>query len=183
MISLHLGSSLPTSFTMRDYKFAALLGCVCGGWFGIAIDQHHASAGDRFRMRDRPVRETVDTRPENRLAPSPMLGTFQSTPVITVRGNGVIGGGYSPIGLYGENNAMTLFGPISSLRQTSAPVNTVVRGYNGMPTVVEGTSFSTPFQPDLSPVKYPTRASNYSSLRGRGVPTRAGNGIMWVDQN
>ena len=112
-----------------------------------------------------------------------MLGTFRPTPVITVRGNGVIGGGYSPIGLYGENNSMTLFGPVSSLRQTAAPVNTVVRGYNGVATVAEGTSFSTPFQPDLSPVQYPTRASNYGALRGPGVPTRSGSGIMWVDQN
>ena len=108
---------------------------------------------------------------------------FRPTPVITVRGNGIIGGGYSPIGLYGINNSMTLFGPISSLRQISAPVNTVVRGYNGVATHVEGTSFSNPFQPELSTVKYPTRASNYTSLRGPGVANRADNGITWVDQN
>ena len=142
-----------------------------------------ADAGGPLRRRDRPARETIDTRPENQVAPSNMLGTFRSTPVITVRGNGVIGGGYSPIGLYGENNAMTLFGPFSSLRQTSAPVNTVVRGYDGVATQVEGTAFSNPFQPDLSPVKYPTRASNFSAPRGPGVPPRTGNGIMWVDQN
>ena len=140
-----------------------------------------AEAGETARRRPRPVRETVDVRPENQLAPSPMLGTFRPTPYITVRGNGIIGGGYSPIGLYGVNNSMTLFGPFSSLRQTAAPVNTVVRGYNGVSNVVEATSFSSPFQPDLSPVQYPTRASNYSSLRGPGVPTQFGNGILWVD--
>ncbi len=126
---------------------------------------------------------TTSPRAKDQVAASPMLGTFQPTPVITVRGNGVIGGGYSPIGLYGENNAMTLFGPISSLRETAAPVNTVVRGYNGVGNLVEGTSYSTPFQPDLSPVKYPTRVSNYSAPRGPGIPPRTGNGIMWVDQN
>ena len=112
-----------------------------------------------------------------------MLGTFRSTPVITVRGNGVIGGGYSPIGLYGENNAMTLFGPFSSLRETAAPVTTVVRGYNGVSILGEGTSYSTPFQPELSPVKYPTRATNFAAPRGPGIVPRTGSGIMWVDQN
>ena len=142
-----------------------------------------AEAGGLFRRRERPNPAPAAPRPADQVAPSPMLGNFRPTPVITVRGNGVIGGGYSPIGLYGENNSMTLYGPISSLRQTSAPVNTVVRGYNGLATPVEGTSFSNPFQPDLSPVKYPTRASNYDALRGPGVPTRTGNGITWVDQN
>ena len=140
-------------------------------------------AGGLFRRRERPSPAPAVPRPADRVAPSDMLGTFRSTPVITVRGNGIIGGGYSPIGLYGENNSMTLYGPISSLRPTSAPVNTVVRGYNGLATQVEGTSFSTPFQPDLSPVRYPTRATNYDALRGPGVPNRSGNGITWVDQN
>ena len=35
----------------------------------------HAGGG-LFRRRDRAVVETVDTRPENRLAPSAMLSTF-----------------------------------------------------------------------------------------------------------
>ena len=155
---------------------------LCVGFLGLTARVEQAKAGGPIR-RDRAVRETVDRRPENQVAPSPMLGTFRPTPVITVRGNGIIGGGYSPLGLYGANNAMTLYGPISSLRTTAAPVNTVVRGYNGTANVVEGNSLSTPFQPDLSPVKYPTRASNYGSLRGPGVPTRSGSGIMWVDQN
>ena len=142
-----------------------------------------ALAGGPTRRRDRVVREAAAVRPENQVIASGMLGTFQSTPVITVRGNGVIGGGYSPIGLYGENNAMTLFGPFSSLRQTSAPVNTVVRGYNGVASQAEATSFSNPFQPDLSPVKYPTRVSNYDAPRGPGILPRTGSGIMWVDQN
>lgn len=153
------------------------------GLIAVAISANLASAGDLFQRRDRPVRGMVASRPENQVAPSSMLGTFRPTPVITVRGNGIIGGGYSPIGLYGANNSMTLFGPISSLRQTAAPVNTVVRGYNGVATEVEATSFSNPFQPELSNVKYPTRASNFSSLRGTGVPTQSGNAIMWVDQN
>ena len=135
------------------------------------------------RWRTRAVAPPAPIRAKDQVAPNSMLGTFRSTPVITVRGNGVIGGGYSPIGLYGENNAMTLFGPFSSLRETAAPVNTVVRGYNGVATVSEVTSYSTPFQPDLSPVKYPTRVSNYTAPRGPGIPPRTGSAIMWIDQN
>ena len=78
---------------------------------------------------------------------------------------------------------MVLYGPFSSLRTVSAPVTTVVRGYDGRPVIVEGTSFSTPFQPDLSPVQYPTRATNADSLRAPGIRPRSGNGSMWVDQN
>ncbi len=155
----------------------------CVGLIGLAGFTDQADAGGIARRRERPVRETVDRRPENQLAPSPMLGTFRPTPYIAVRGNGIIGGGYSPIGLYGANNSMVLFGPISSLRPTSAPINTVVRGYNGVSTRVEGTSFSTPFQPDLSPVQYPTRGSNFTGLRPPSVPNQSGNGILWVDQN
>ena len=135
------------------------------------------------RRRPQPASGTVDPRPENRLAPTPMLGNFRPTPVITVRGNGIIGGGYSPIGLYGANNSMVLYGPLSSLRQTAAPVQSVVRGYNGVTGVVDGTSFSNPFQPDLSPVQYPTRNSNYTGPRTPSMPNHSGNGITWVDQN
>jgi len=162
----------------RRWMIALIVGgLTLTGWVDPVV------AGGPSRRRDRPIRETVDTRPENQLAPSNMLGTFRSTPVISVRGNGVIGGGYSPIGLYGGNNSMSLFGPFSSLRQTAAPVNTVVRGYNGVNTQVEATSFSNPFQPDLSPVKYPTRVSNYTAPRGPGILPRTGSGILWVDQN
>ena len=137
----------------------------------------------RWRSRNLPPAPVTPIRAKDQVAPNNMLGTFRSTPAITVRGNGVIGGGYSPIGMYGENNAMTLYGQFSSLRETAAPVNTVVRGYNGVSTLVEGTSYSTPFQPELSPIKYPTRASNFAAPRGPGIAPRTGNGIMWVDQN
>ena len=163
-----------------------ILGCLhaaCLGsiWFGVGSGV--ADAGGPLRRRSRPIGETVDTRPENQLAPSPMLGTFMPTPVLTVRSNGIIGGGYSPVGLYGGNNSLDLFGPISALRQTSAPINTVVRGYNGTAAVVDGTSFSNPFRPELSPVQYPTRNSNFAGTAPPRVPNRTGNGILWVDQN
>jgi hypothetical protein len=152
---------------------------------GLISDPAASQAGDGLfrRGRTRPVTPTVATRPENQVAPSPMLGTFQPSPYIFVRGNGVAGGGYSPIGFYGGNNSMVLYGPLSSLRATSAPVNTVVRGYDGIPRVTEGTGFSTPNQPDLSPFVYPNRGSNYSALRFQTTAPSRDNGAMWIDQN
>ena len=151
----------------------------------IAATSPSAEAGGKlFRRRDRPVVETVTIdRPENRLAPSPMLGTFRPTPYITVRGSGEAGGGYSALGAYGREQSLSVYGPLSAFREVSAPVTTVVRGYNGVPTLTEGISFSNPNQPTLSPVIYPTRASNYSALRFQGTPPQWDKGLMWVDQN
>jgi hypothetical protein len=152
---------------------------------GIAGNTPSTEAGDKFfRRRVRPVVETVTTsRPEDRVAPSPMLGSFRPTPYIMVRGNGVVGSGYSPLGNFGRENSMSVYGPLSAFREVSAPVVTVVRGYNGLPVAVEGTSFSNPFQPTLSPVVYPSRASNYSALRYQTTPPQLDRGLMWIDQN
>ena len=142
------------------------------------------AGGKLFRRRGRAVVETVAApRPEDRLAPSPMLGTFRATPYIFVRDNGVAGGGYSPGGSFGRETSLTVYGPLSAFREISAPVNTIVRGYNGAPTLVEGTSFSNPNQPTLSPVIYPTRASNYSALKFQDTPPQRDKGLMWIDQN
>ena len=168
---------------MARPTFRLPLRWLCVGSIGLLGWSATAEAQLPARSRPQPAPGSVDPRPENRVAPSPMLGQFRPTPVITVRGNGIIGGGYSPIGLYGGNNSMVLYGPISSLRQTAAPVQSVVRGYNGVTGVVDGTSFSNPFQPDLSPVQYPTRNSNYSGYRTPRLPNQSGNGITWVDQN
>jgi hypothetical protein len=106
-----------------------------------------------------------------------MLGTFQPTPYITVRDNGLVGG------LYGREQSLTVYGPLSAFRQVSAPVNTIVRGYGGVPTLVQGTSFSNPNQPALSPFVYPTRASNYSALKFQTTSPQRDNGSTWVDLN
>ncbi len=164
---------------LRPLSLAAL------SWALIAATSRPADAGGKlFRRRDRPVVETVAVeRPENRVAPSPMLGTFRPTPYIFVRGNGVAGGGYSALGAYGREQSLDVYGPLSSFREISAPITTVVRGYNGVPTAVPGTAFSNPNQPTLSPVIYPTRASNYSALRYQTTPPQWDKAIMWIDQN
>jgi hypothetical protein len=95
----------------------------------------------------------------------------------------VIGGGYSALGMYGREQSLSVYGPLSAFRSTSAPVTTIVRGYNGLPVVAEGTSFSNPNQPTLSPVVFPTRASNYSALRFQTTPPQWDKAIMWIDQN
>lgn len=110
------------------------------------------------------------------------LGTFYPTPVMTVRGNAPTGGGYSPLGEYGDTS-MSLYGPMSSLRMTSAPVVTYSRGYDGRGVVQQGTSFSAPNLPSLTPVVNPTSASYYYGFRNSGSPPWWSSGINWLDQN
>jgi hypothetical protein len=99
-----------------------------------------------------------------------------------VRGNGTAGGGYSPLGQFGDVT-MAMYGPISPLRFTSAPVTTYTRGYNGALVPAPGTSFSTPNLAGLTPVVYPTQASNYYGFRTSGEPPWWPSAINWIDQN
>lgn len=115
-------------------------------------------------------------------APGPLGSGFVPTPYINVRGNGTAGGGYSPLGQFGDAT-MVLYGPLSSLRTTSVPVMTYTRGYDGRLLASPGTSFSNPNQPRLSPVIYPTQAVNYYGFRQSGSPPWWQNGINWLDQN
>jgi len=110
------------------------------------------------------------------------LGSVYPTPYMMVRGNAPAGGGYSPLGSYG-NTTLSLYGPLSSLRMTSAPVMTYSRGYDGRTVLTPGTSFSTPNLPALTPVIYPTQATDYYGFRQSGTPPWWANGINWLDQN
>src|SRR3954453_10087211 len=103
-----------------------------------------AEAGDPFRRRSRVL---VPSGARIGQATSPYAGTFYPTPYMTVRGNAPTGGGYSPLGIYGEST-MALYGPLSSLRSTAAPLITYSRGYDGRTVILEGTSFSTPNLPE-----------------------------------
>lgn len=115
-------------------------------------------------------------------SPYPMLGTFYPSPFIMVRGNAPAGGGYSPLGLYGDAS-MAVYGPLSPFRGYTAPVATYARGYDGRPVVLQGTSFSTPNRPDLTPVVYPTQGNAFYRIRGSGDPPWWGSGMDWIDQN
>jgi len=110
------------------------------------------------------------------------LGTFQPTPIITVRGNYPIGGGYSPLDIYGDQT-LSLYGPLSPLRVTTAPVRVYVRGYDGSIRIAEAAAFSTPNLPELSPVVYPTEANYYYGPRVNRAPSWGASAINWIDQN
>ncbi|MBX6313206.1 MAG: hypothetical protein IRY99_09875 [Isosphaeraceae bacterium] len=116
-------------------------------------------------------------------SPTPMLGAFYSTPYMMVRGNAPTGGGYSPLGLFTYSVQLSEYGPLSSLRQTAAPVLTYSRGYDGRLYPAAGTAFSNPFLPELNPVVYPTRANVYGGFRESRTPPWWPNGTNWVDQN
>jgi len=138
-------------------------------------------AGDRTRRVARTASVTR-ARPCVVGSATATLGTFQPTPVITVRGNYPVGGGYSPLGIYGDVT-MSIYGPLSAFRATTAPVLVYVRGYDGSLRVTEATSFSTPNLPDLSPVRYPTEANYYYGPRVNRVSPWGENAINWIDQN
>jgi hypothetical protein len=112
----------------------------------------------------------------------PTLGTFEPTPYIMVGGLSPIGGGYSPLGIYGDGS-MALNGPFSPMRSTSAPVRMYNRGYDGVLREVRGTSFSNPNLPELSPIVYPTPRNYYYAPRVDRTPPWWSTGINWIDLN
>jgi hypothetical protein len=107
------------------------------GALALACIASPADAGGPFRRSARhvtpapapipvvvPARTVVpvaETRPENQVARTGMLGSFTPANYIFVRGNGLAGGGYSPLGSFGQTS-MDIYGPIAALRATSAPV-------------------------------------------------------------
>ncbi|WP_422926585.1 hypothetical protein [Singulisphaera sp. PoT] len=152
---------------------------VCIALFGLlAWTSSQAEAGGLFRRRSRTPVPTTRVQPTS-AAP---LGTFTPTPYMTVRGNFPTGGGYSPNDSFGDTS-MDLYGPLSALRSTSAPVTTYSRGYDGRLTASEGTSFSTPNLPENSPVVYPTQGSYYYGFRQATPPPGWPKAINWIDQD
>jgi hypothetical protein len=109
------------------------------------------------------------------------LGTFFPTPAVVVQGNYPAGGGYSPLGTFGDTT-MSLYGPLSSFRTTTAPVLTYTRGYDGVVRPAELISTSYPNLPLLAPLAYPTRANYYYAPRILDNPGQE-SAINWLDQN
>ncbi len=164
----------------RNSVFCRRVMCVGFGLFAAVGIGRAALAGDVWvRWSPRPV---VVTRARPAYPPTSTLGTFYPTPYMVVRGNNPVGGGYSPLGIYGDQT-MSLYGPFSPLRSRTAPVRSYVRGYDGRIYVSEGNSFSNPNLPDLSPVVYPTEANNYFGPRVSRTPPWWSNAMNWIDQN
>ncbi len=116
-------------------------------------------------------------------APGGSLGNFYETPYITSRGNFPAGGGWSPFGEYGDTN-LSLYGPLSSFRSISAPVQVYSRGYDGRLRVQDGTATSTPNLPSLSPIVYPTRSNtSFYGRRPQSTPPQWDDATNWIDQN
>jgi hypothetical protein len=159
----------------RSWARVVIFSSVVLGTLGIGIP---ASAGEHTRR----VRATAMTRVRPCVAPTSTLGNFTPTPVITIRGNIPVGGGYSPLGMYGDQT-MALYGPLSPLRGFTAPVVGYVRGYDGQLHVTEALSFSNPNLPELSPFHYPSQANYYFGPRVNRTPYWGSSAINWIDQN
>ena len=143
-----------------------------------------ARAEHRLRRRDRIVvtRARPVPAPRPPAHPPGTLGTFFPTPYITVGGDfPASNAGFTPLGMYGQDT-LSLYGPMSSLRPTTAPVVTYSRGYDGTVHVEEAVSTSYPNYPSLSPVIYPTEANNYYAPRTLRAPWWD-SAINWIDQN
>jgi hypothetical protein len=112
----------------------------------------------------------------------PSLGTFAPTPYVMVGGAAPLGGGYSPLGIYG-NGSMALNGPYSPMRSKSAPVMTYSRGYDGVLRGTPATSFSNPNSPTLSPVVYPTPRNYFYGPRVNRTPPWWTSDVDWIDGN
>jgi hypothetical protein len=140
-----------------------------------------AKAQSDHRTR-RGARRVVATSARACPAPTSTLGTFYPTPVVWVRGNAPLGGGYSPGEIFGDQT-LALYGPLSPFRTITAPVVTYVRGYDGSVRPMETLTFSTPNLPELSPVVYPTPANYYYGPRVPSTPPWGANALNWIDQN
>jgi hypothetical protein len=131
------------------------------------------------------VRRVVVTRARPRYVQnaSATLGTFQPTPYVIIGGNYPTGSvGYSPGEMYGDT-ALSLYGPLSAFRVSTAPVLAYSRGYDGQTRLVEANSFSYPNFPGMSPVVYPTEANYYWGPRVPRTPRWGSSAINWIDQN
>jgi hypothetical protein len=130
----------------------------------------------------RRFRATAMTRVQPCAAPTATLGNFQPSPVVSVRGNNPTSGGYSPLGQYGDQT-LSLYGPISAFRMSTAPVTGYTRGYDGRLYLTEALTFSNPNLPSLSPFHYPTEANYFYGPRINRTPAWGSNALNWIDQN
>jgi hypothetical protein len=170
----------------RSWKFAT--GIALGALGLLVWGADWAEAGGWIRRRAaaaaaaRPAPAPGPVPTSYSPSPYPMLGTFYPSPWLMVRGNFPAGGGYSPLGQYGDVT-MALYGPLSPFREYTAPVVTYARGYDGKPVPLEGHSFSTPNRPETTPVVYPTQGNYFYRIRTQTEPPWWANGSNWIDQN
>jgi hypothetical protein len=163
----------------REYHHRLRMLLFVGVFFQVSGAVVPALAQHRARHTGTPVTVT-QARPA--CAPSTTLGIFRPTPYIMVLGDFPTGRGYSPLGFQGDST-MALYGPFSPFRAATTSVQTYVRGYDGQIHVSDATSFSYPNLPPLSPVIYPTQASNFYAPRLNRIPPSRASAVNWIDQN
>lgn len=177
-MSLHLAR--PRSSSAFCFVFLA--------WASSTVTLTASAGGPYFRRPSTPTAPVYEPTAGRVARVSPAqndsggLGTFYPTPYLMVRGNAPAGGGYSPLGSFGDTT-LSIYGPISSFRPITAPVWTYSRGYDGQPVIRPGTSVSTPNEPSMTNVVYPTQSTYYYGFRDSGSPPWFANGINWIDQN
>lgn len=110
------------------------------------------------------------------------LGNFEPQPMAFLPGNGISGGGYTPMMMMNAPN-LAEYGPLSMYRQVSVPVTVYSRGYNGAVTPTTATGLIYPNLPayDLangrSAIAFPPSRNFYRPFRS------GGQAINWIDQN
>lgn len=84
------------------------------------------------------------TRTSEPVAPSPMLGSFAPNQTMWVRGNGMMGGGYTPLD-QDERDTLAIYGPFSANRGQMKPVRVLQpTGFGGVVPVQEGDAVAYP---------------------------------------
>ena len=110
-------------------------------------------------------------RPSEPVAPSPMLGSFVPNQTMWVRGNGLMGGGYTPLD-QDERDSLALYGPFSPSRGQMKPVRVLQpTGFGGGPAMLrEGDAVAYP--------NYPWRDS-LPNLSSQGRAYRPGSPAVY----
>ncbi len=155
------------SRSARLYFRALLVASVAFPSIGL-LDSARADHGSRRARRALVVNRARPVYAPGAAQPAP-LGTFMPTPAVTIGGAYPVAGGYSPMGIYGDQT-MALYGPFSPFRSVTAPVVVYSRGYDGVIRPAQGVASSYPNLPILSPVVYPTRANHYYVAEDHGGP-------------
>jgi hypothetical protein len=166
------------NFSVRARLRAFVIGCLLFQTLSL-INSAWADPPSPCQGRTVVVRRA---RPRIVSSASTTLGTFTPTPYIWVAGSHPTGTGYSPLGIYGDQT-LPLYGPMSALRTTTAPVLVYTRGYDGQIHVAETNSFSYPNLPGVSQVVYPTESNYYYGPRVNRTPPWGSSAINWIDQN
>ncbi len=137
--------SFPLSKTFRQLALSTLFVACCtadihaGGWPFAKRAAARAVAGATVSPTAMKLQ-----RPSEPVAPSPMLGSFVPNQTMWVRGNGLMGGGFTPFD-QDERQTLALYGPFSASRAQMKPVRVLQpTGFGGPMSMSEGDAVAYP---------------------------------------